>query len=83
VALTAPGVSIPSTYKKGGYKTLSGTSMAAPHVSGVAALVLQKNSNFAPAQVKECLQNNAEKLGLDPKLQGSGLVDAEKAVSCP
>lgn len=83
VDLAAPGVSIPSTYKKAGYKTLSGTSMAAPHVSGVAALVLQRNPGFAPAQVKACLQNTAERLaGLTDEQQGSGLVDAENAVTC-
>jgi len=83
VDLTAPGVSVPSTYKKVGYKTLSGTSMAAPHTSGVAALVLQKNPGFTTAQVKECLQNTAENLaGLTNVQQGSGLVDAEKAVTC-
>lgn len=82
VDLTAPGVAIPSTYKKGGYKTLSGTSMAAPHVSGAAALVLQKNSSLKPAQLKNCLQNTAESLGLSANQQGAGLVDAEKAVTC-
>jgi subtilisin family serine protease len=83
VDLTAPGVSIPSTYKKAGYKTLSGTSMAAPHVSGTAALVLEKNANLTPAQVKSCLQDTAKKLGLPPEQQGSGLVDAVNAVACP
>lgn len=82
VDLTAPGVAIPSTYKKAGYKTLSGTSMAAPHVSGVAALVLEKKPSFTPDQVKNCLQNTAESLGLSANQQGAGLVDAEKAVAC-
>lgn len=82
VDLTAPGVAIPSTYKKAGYKTLSGTSMAAPHVSGVAALVLEKKPSFTPDQVKKCLQNTAESLGLSANQQGAGLVDAEKAVTC-
>lgn len=89
VDLTAPGVSIPSTYKKGGYQTLSGTSMAAPHVSGVAALVLQKNPGFKPEQVKARLESTAECLtnlggcttnGTRDELQGYGLVDAEAAV---
>lgn len=88
VDLTAPGVSIPSTYKKGGYQTLSGTSMAAPHVSGVAALVLQKNPNFAPAQIKARLESTAECLtnlgvcttnGTQNELQGHGLLNAEVA----
>lgn len=82
VDLAAPGVAIPSTYKKAGYKTLSGTSMAAPHVSGVAALVLEKNSSFAPANVRNCLQSTAESLGLSANQQGAGLVDAEKAITC-
>ncbi|MBZ0093783.1 MAG: S8 family peptidase [Sulfuricella sp.] len=79
VDLTAPGVAIPSTYKRGGYKTLSGTSMAAPHVSGVAALVLKKNPNLTPDQVKTYLQNTAVNLGLDIKQQGAGLVNAGNA----
>ncbi|MDP3482429.1 MAG: S8 family peptidase [Sulfuricella sp.] len=90
VDLTAPGVSIPSTYKKAGYKTLSGTSMAAPHVSGVAALVLEKNPGFNPADVKKRLEQTAECLGslgscstngTKNWLQGWGLVDACKAVN--
>lgn len=89
VDLTAPGVSIYSTYKKGGYQVLSGTSMAAPHVSGVAALVLQKNPGFTPDKVKARLESTAECLGnlggcttngSRNELQGYGLVDAEAAV---
>jgi len=82
VDLAAPGASIYSTYKGDTYATLSGTSMAAPHVTGTAALVLGKNSALTPAQVTDILKATAEWLpGLTSNQQGAGLVDAEKAVS--
>ncbi|MDO8511577.1 MAG: S8 family peptidase [Nanoarchaeota archaeon] len=79
VELAAPGVSILSTYKDGGYATLSGTSMATPHVSGVAALAIQANPLMSNVEVRALLQNTADDLGAVGKdnLFGYGLVDAE------
>ncbi|MFI2349993.1 S8 family serine peptidase [Streptomyces sp. NPDC019443] len=56
VDLIAPGVCIRSTSSSGGYTTMSGTSMAAPHVAGGAALYLAKNSGASPQTVKAALQ---------------------------
>lgn len=84
VDLAAPGDAIYSTYRGGIYKTLSGTSMSAPHVTGAAAVVLATHGGFTPDQVQNHLQSTAEKLiGLSTNQQGAGLVDVEKAVLTP
>ena len=57
VDIIAPGVCIYSTSKLGGYATMSGTSMASPHVAGAAALYKANNPGATPAQVKAALQN--------------------------
>ncbi|HET7532972.1 MAG TPA: S8 family serine peptidase [Nocardioidaceae bacterium] len=57
VDLIAPGVCIYSTSKLGGYATLSGTSMASPHVAGGAALYAATHPGATPAQVKSALQS--------------------------
>lgn len=55
VDIIAPGVCITSTWKGGGYNTISGTSMATPHVTGAAALYKVNNPTASPAQVKAAL----------------------------
>lgn len=57
VDLAAPGVDILSTYVSGGYATLTGSSMSAPFVSGVAGLVLSQNPSYTPLQVKNAILN--------------------------
>jgi len=81
VELAAPGVYIYSTYKGGGYATISGTSMSSPHVAGTAALVWAANSGWLNDDVRYQLQITAEDLGAtgwDSKY-GWGLVDADEA----
>jgi subtilisin family serine protease len=55
VDLIAPGVCILSTWNDGGTNTISGTSMASPHVAGAAALYLANHPGATPAQVKSAL----------------------------
>ena len=56
----APGGSIYSTYLDGGYATMSGTSMSAPHVAGAAALLLEARPNTPSQAVRGILQNSAD-----------------------
>lgn len=84
--LSAPGVDIPSTLPKNKYGTLSGTSMAAPHVTGVAALIMKASPGMSNTGVRIRLQitaQNITKNGISAKKEwyGYGIIDAVKAVS--
>jgi hypothetical protein len=82
VHVAAPGVNIFSTYKGGKYKSLSGTSMAAPHVAGVAALILSESSNLTAEEVKSRLiKTSASASALSGKVVSQGRVDATAAVT--
>lgn len=81
--VAAPGVEILSAYPLNSYKELTGTSMAAPHVSGVAALVRQAFPYMTAPQVIEVILTTAQDFGLDPTVLGHGLVNAGRAVRGP
>ncbi|MBC6431202.1 S8 family serine peptidase [Nostoc sp. HG1] len=58
--VTAPGVKVYSSVPNNQYATYSGTSMAAPHVAGVVALMLSANPNLTDAQVRQIVAETAE-----------------------
>lgn len=64
------------------YFVLSGTSMATPICSGIAALMIHKKPGITPDAVKRALKATARKIGsYSPNAQGNGLVDAQSAVT--
>ena len=70
-------------YYKWGYYFFQGTSMATPHVSGLAALIISLHPTYTPAQVRNAIQSSAQDLGSpgwDPNF-GWGLIDANAALS--
>jgi subtilisin family serine protease len=83
VDLSAPGVSIWTTTKGGGYGAVSGTSFSSPLTAAVAALVMSANPSLAPSQVVNLLESTAVDLGAtgDDNSFGYGRVDAAKAVA--
>ena len=77
----APGYSVVSAKRGGGTVALSGTSMAAPHVAGVAALLLETRPEWTPADVKSALIVGARPVQGDGFLRGAGRVDADAAAA--
>lgn len=80
--LVAPGERIDSCALNDYYGTMDGTSMAAPHVSGAAALLLARHRELIgdPRRVKEILARTATDLGREPRFQGAGMVDVLRAI---
>lgn len=82
VHVTAPGSGILSTYKKGGYTSMSGTSMATPHIAGVVGLLLSKEPTLTPAQIRERLIKTSVKTSkLSTASFSGGRVDVYQALS--
>jgi len=79
--LSAPGSQVIMTYLNGTYGFWSGTSFAAPHVAGAAALLLSYNQSYTPDDVREILRNTSVDLGKEGKdnLYGYGRVDLGNA----
>ncbi len=83
VDVAAPGSSVWSTYPGNRYTRMSGTSMATPHVAGLAALILSVNPTLTPDQVRAAIENTADDLGAqgwDPMF-GHGRINARKALA--
>ncbi len=81
VEIAAPGVGVNSTWNNNGYKSISGTSMATPHVSGVAALVWSHFPSCTSAQVRNALNVTAKDKGAAGRdtSYGHGIVQAKAA----
>ncbi len=80
--IAAPGEDVLSLDSFGGYVTMSGTSMAAPHIAGVVCLMLSKSDDLLPVQIDSILQISALDLGAEGKdnFYGGGRVQADSAV---
>jgi subtilisin family serine protease len=81
VQVAAPGDSVESSYNTGGYAYLSGTSMATPFVSGVAALMLVESPQLTGYQVKQLIMSSVDSVSaLSGKVSTAGRVNAKAAV---
>jgi subtilisin family serine protease len=81
VHIAAPGKDITSTWLGDQYREASGTSMATPHVSGVAALIISASPNISVEKLKERLLKSVDKIdSLSGKVASGGRLNAAKAV---
>ena len=80
VAARASGTSMGSPVNAQ-YTSASGTSMATPHATGLAALLLQAKPGATPNQIKQALMSTALDMGADANAQGAGRARAEHALA--
>jgi subtilisin family serine protease len=85
VAVAAPGVEILALAPDASYQVTTGTSVAAAHVSGIAALLLERDPSLKPVDIRAILTATAKPLGTPSRdaESGAGLVDAFRAVTAP
>jgi hypothetical protein len=83
IALAAPGVDILAPAPQAGMQLATGTSIAAAHVSGIAALLIERKPSLRPDEVRKILTSTAKPIGSRPRddQYGAGLADALDAVS--
>ncbi|MPZ41599.1 MAG: S8 family serine peptidase, partial [Rhizobiales bacterium] len=83
IAVAAPGVDVLVPALDGNYQFTTGTSVAAAHVSGVVALLIERNPKLTPSEVRRILTRTAKSLGPRERTRdfGAGLVNAFQAVS--
>jgi subtilisin family serine protease len=80
--VVAPGVGIISARPGGGYQSMDGTSMATPHVAGVAALLWQARPSATVDQIELAIRQTCTKpVGQDPQRYGDGLVNPLAALA--
>ena len=80
--LVAPGEKITAPVPEGAFGLKDGTSMAAPHVSGAAALLMARHNELVgrPARLKQILCSTATDLGRERYFQGAGMLDVLRAL---
>ena len=80
IDIGAPGNVILSTHINNRYRTLSGTSMATAHVSGVAGLIISKRPSLTHEEVRQILISTADPITESPELVGAGNLNAARAL---
>jgi subtilisin family serine protease len=80
IAVAAPGVDVLVPAPGGSYQFTTGTSVAAAHVSGVVALLMERNPKLTPADARRILTRTAKSVGPRDRA-GAGLVNAYEAVA--
>jgi subtilisin family serine protease len=82
IAVAAPGVDVLVPGPDNTYQLTTGTSVASAEVSGLAALLLERNPNLTPDDVRKILTSSARRLGSKDRDNdfGSGLIDPSKAI---